>query len=431
MTRSATKAKKERGSSRKVSGSLLTVIHVDGNSVSALAGRRGESGFEIASACHMESSDAVETTRRLRHPIFMDTFFRVPASKSRVQEILGSIFSQKIYRNPTLAILSAEKIALGELEGEATEDARVDRWTRLLTQQMPRNPFDYPIGTLLRENQLADGRARSLLFQFRLADVLPFAHLLAENTPEFGGWLPATRCAAALLDHLSAEDPTQPFTICDMGKLRTLYATRLTDGRHFHHSIPVGLAGDLHSVSKSFSPTVDELSRLEKTYTSLLLPPEASSSMLLHEESSMNPQIECTRIARQVSHYALMSLESTLPSGAGQTRFPGHHYLVGRGSRLPGLRPYMEAVAGVPFRRIDRRPVEGVSIPKNTRWAEMGDNLLLLGALMHAATDDPVLITSDKRQFASPCVKGRVCSVPLLTEDQLYVFEHKTELKSE
>ncbi len=419
---------------RRPAGPLTeaTVVLIDGNSIAVLAGHRDEKFCHIEAFEHLELDEPVEVTKRLHHPVFMDTYFRFLSGKDHISRVLGHIFRKPVFQKPTVAVLSSEKTVLAEVQGPKVPKSRKGRQAKLLQQLLPLNPYDYPCAVVMSEADGKQNQSMTQVLRVRLADLLPFNKVIAEHAPKYHGSIPALRASTNIIQLLHEGSEDQPVTLCDVGKLRTLYTTALPGGRILHNAIPVGLAGDHLNTARSYLPTIDHLMRLEKALGVLLLSPETSTSFPVEsgKKGPGSPQIDCTRFASQIARYHLRSFDANLKEYlADPTHSSGVHYLSGRASRLPGLRQFMEAVIAAPLRRIDRRPIPGISLASGIKWSDLADNLLLVGALLEATSPDATFFSSEDGDFFSPPQNsGRHCSIATMDEGKLYVFEQRLEI---
>lgn len=407
--------------------SRLTAIMIDGNSIGAMAASRQPDGrMRVEAVRHVELDRLVELTRRLRHPIFMDVSYSFFPERELIADRLRDIFALPEFQNPTITLLAPEKVRHAESPGRPTQAGRRERLEKLLSDHLPFNPYDYPALLTCQDVQMDSHHDLTRITVARLADLLPLPQVVRSAGGLYAGIVPATTAASHVVRWLAPKEQTEPLLLCDVGKLRTLYTTLLPDGTVHHYPIPVGLARDDMHYFKSIAPSTDKLVAMQHTLGRLFFPPEVTPSPLFSGYAS-SPQIDCTRFAIQITRYAQRSIEATLRDVRGA--WPGSHYISGRSSRLPGLRDYIEARLHGKVRRIDRRPLRGVELAEGLTWAEVADNLLLLGALREALDPDPSrgapLLSGE---LTMPPLQGSACTIAKLRTDMLYVFEQKIDI---
>ncbi len=421
-------------------GSALTeavVVQIDGNSLSALSGR-SENGIVYVDALeHLELDEMVEVTKRLHHPVFMDTYFRLLSGKETIGRVLEHFFRNPLFARPAVALLSPEKSIVAELNGPPTERSKKGRQAKLIQQLLPLNPYDYPCGVRMEEHGGRDGKfSTTRVTRLRLAELMPLNSAVSPYASSFHGVVVGLSAAENVVRLLAKQNPDTAVTICDVGKLRSLYSTALPDGRVLHNAIPVGLAGDHLNSARSYTPTIDYLMKLDKAVGSLLLSPETSTSIPGDTSRSGgpgSPQVDCTRFASQIARYHMRSVEAHLrdqkPNESLDGPVPSVHYIGGRASRLPGMRAFVEAVIGAPLRRIDRRPISGIALAPGIKWADVADNALLLGGLIEATKPDGCFVSTGESEFQTVNPSSQqACSISALNENTLYVFEQKLEI---
>ena len=402
----------------------VTVLYVDGNSVAAMAVSATDSGYHVEGIEHLEVDRLLEVVKRLRHPIFMDLNFCLMPEKDLIQQYFRRFLERSVFDHPTVCLLAPEKVWPTSELGADTPDARAARRIHLFSTAMPVNPYEYPAVAVMEETSAPDGRSRTTLQRARLADFVQVAQVTQAIQPRLLGFCSGISAAQCVLEILPNDDPLQEGMLCDIGKLRTLYARRDAQGNLNFNPIPVGLARDDTHYFRSISPEMDKLNRLQASIGNLLFPPEATPSPLFSVTAS-SPQVDCTRLALQVSRYALRAF--TTPRTQKPAEPEPVRYLTGRGSRLPGLREYIEKKTNAEFRRLDRRPLQGVTVANGLRLGDVADNVMLLGAAIDTfrrARAGARLMTS---AYKSPPMKNRRCSIPDLEDGISYVFEHGTD----
>ncbi|MEO8377609.1 MAG: hypothetical protein ABI579_08050, partial [Candidatus Sumerlaeota bacterium] len=383
------------------------VVQIDGNSLSALSGRRENGVIYIDALEHLELDEPVEVTKRLHHPVFMDTYFRFLSGKDTISRVLEHFFRNPLFKRPAVALLSPEKSILNELNGPSAERSKRARQSKLINQLLPINPYDYPCAIRMEEVPGSDPRhSMTRVVRVRLADLLPFNKVIAAHASSYHGAVIALQAASNVLHLLASQSPDTTITLCDVGKLRTLYSTALPDGRVLHNAIPVGLAGDHLNSARSYTPTIEYLMKLDKALGSLLLSPETSTSFPGDTSKSGgpgSPQVDCTRFASQIARYHLRSVEAHLRDqesyDSQDSSLPSIHYIGGRSSRLPGLRAFVEGVIGAQLRRVDRRPIPGIALAPGIKWSDVADNMLLLGGLLEATKRGALLFSAGESEF--------------------------------
>ncbi|MCC6546282.1 hypothetical protein IT570_03850 [Candidatus Sumerlaeota bacterium] len=429
----------ESGASTLTGLAEAVVVQIDGNSLSALSGRNENGIIYIDALEHLELDEMVEVTKRLHHPVFMDTYFRCFAEKETISRVLGHFFRDPIFKRPAVALLSPEKALVGELNGPPTERSKKGRQAKLIQQLLPINPYDYPCAIRMEEHASQDGRhSVTRVTRVRLADLLPLNKSVASQASSYHGAVIGLHAAANVLNHLAKQGTGGAVTLCDVGKLRTLYSTVFPDGRILHNAIPVGLAGDHLNSVRSYTPTIEHLVKLDKALGTLLLSPETSTTFPGESSKSGapgSPQVDCTRFTSQIARYHLRSVEAHLSTGPNHSTADDAnqnvHFIGGRASRLPGMRAFVEAVIGASLRRLDRRPIPGIALAPGIKWSDVGDNALLLGGFLEVVKPDGLLISTGESEFhtVSPNAQ-QACSVNALCESTLYVFEQKLDVLS-
>ena len=405
----------------------LTAIMIDGNSIGAMAGSVKANGTVVVEAIrHYELDRLVELTRRLRHPIFMDVSYSFFPERELIADRLRDILSTPPFNNPVIALLAPEKIRTAETVGRPTPAGCRERLEKLLTEHLPFNPYEYPALLTYQDVELDTQHDLTRLSVARLADLLPLPQVVRAAGGEYIGIVAATAAASHVIRLMAPKEQSEPVLLCDVGKLRTLYTTLMPDGTIQHYPIPVGLARDDMHYFKSIAPSTDKLVQMQHSLGKLFFPPEVTPSPLFSGYAS-SPQIDCTRLAVQITRYAQRSIEATLKDIHGA--FLGSHYISGRASRLPGLRDYIEARLHGKVRRIDRRPLRSVDVADGVTWGEVGDNVLLLGALLEAfrpnAKLGPALMAGE---LVMPPLQQSSCTIAKLKADVLYVFEQKIDI---
>jgi hypothetical protein len=400
----------------------VTVLYLDGNSIAAMAVSRSDDGYAVDAVEHLELDKLLEVVTRLRHPIFMDLNFCLLPEKELIQSQFSRFLEKAIFNRPMVMLLAPEKVQQFDLVGEVGAKAMEQRRTKLLRQQLPINPYEYPSVISLKERPVAAGQRRTTLVRLRLADLVQISQIVKSLAGNFLGYCSPLEAAARVSGLLAEEDPTKPVLICDVGKLRTYYIRREAMGSVVCNPIPVGLARDDTHYFKSISPDPGKLQVLNQTLGTLLFPPEATPSPLFSGNTS-SPQVDCTRLALQLSRYALRAFSEDGTPGCAQAV----RYLTGRGSRVPELREYMQKKTGDEFRRIDRRPIHGIDLAPNIRWGDVADNFLMLGAgieALEAVTPGARLIDDHYRPLN---LKRRFRSIGELELDASYVLEQRIE----
>ncbi|MBI1292538.1 hypothetical protein GC173_15070, partial [bacterium] len=289
---------------------------------------------------------------------------------------------------------------------------------------VPVNPYEYPAVVLLHDEAAPAGQMVTELQRMRLADLVQSNSITQPFSDRLLGFCSGIDAARRVVERLPMEDEGQQVMLCDIGKLRTLYARQDQRGVMTFNPIPVGLARDDTHYFRSIAPEMDKLRSLQATIGNLLFPPEATPSPLFSLTAS-SPQVDCTRLALQVSRYALRAFNTEGQPGLGEPE--PVRYLTGRGSRLPGMREYIEKKTNAEFRRLDRRPLDGVSLAKGLRWGDVADNVLLLGAALEAFRLDSLGRNLINAKYKAPPMKNRRCSIADLRDDVSYVFEHGVE----
>lgn len=406
----------------------VTAVYVDGNSVSCASMAGGEDGsLLVEGLCHHEEEEFFETARRLHHPVFMDVDCAVFNRKERLGEVIGGLLGARRGNYPVIGVLAPEKTFTREQTGPLPGQGSGERWRSLLREYLPANPFDFPAAFLLEEEHDPAVGARSRLLRFRMSDLLPFEQILRGVAPAYAGLVPAQRSLRRMATLLWEGAGHAPTTLCDVGKLRTIYATVPPAGGCEENCIPVGLARDDRHYFRSMTPTIEGVQRAAMATGKLILPSEAAQ-LSLHPGESSTPQGDATRMAIQVSRYAARSMENSLAACHGEGEgYPGAHYLTGRASRVPGLRQYMEGTIRTPLRRIDRRPIDGLTLAGGVTWADVADCLLPLGACLDALDSRPApgALLNDVGEPLT--FRGRLCTVADLQPGQLYLLEQGTQ----
>lgn len=388
-----------------------------------VSARSSDDGVEILKVTHEECEDLLEVTRRTRHPVFMDSEGSVFTGRRILQQAIQKVLDNLGHDFPVVGILAPEKLRYHEKLGEDTERDLAQRRTTLLREYKPVSPLDYP-STFFFNEQKGGIReeACTTLYLVRLKDLIPMDQVIRECTPNFLGLIPSQCAVVSAMRCVWEFRPPSPLTLCDIGKLRTLYSTILPDGRSVHHTIPVGLARDDSYYFKSIKPARNEINALADSVGQVFFP--ADSSPLPTTNAPINcPQIELTRLALQVSRYALRSLEFSLEAWKKGDAYSGAHFLTGMGSRVPGLRQYIEERTRTPLRRFDRRPIPGVILHEGVKWAETADAFLPFGAcvaMLRKSVERPALLNLKESPRYFP---ERMCSVTKLEPRKLYVME--------
>jgi hypothetical protein len=197
------------------------------------------------------------------------------------------------------------------------------------------------------------------------------------NTP-FLGMVTGDRALNEVFSYMGRMDTSRPLALVDVGKLRTLYLGGFLGRPLFIHAIPVGLARDDQHYFTSITPTLAHLDAIDRQLGTLLFPPDATPSPVFDPLIS-TPQVDCTRFSMQVARYADRTRRDLLGMTGGSNSV---FYVTGRASRLPGFRRYLESKTSVRFRRLDRRPVDGIHLEGNVTWPDVSDHLLPIGAAL-------------------------------------------------
>lgn len=406
----------------------LTCVMIDGNSVVAVAGQMEGKQLRILGIEHRELEKLVEVTRRLHHPIFMDVDACLFVEKDLISRHLKEMLSRSVFNNPTLVIVAPDKFFEVRLKGPSDKASVADRRSKLLSQYMPINPFDYPSAVVFQElkNKNESGSTSTTrLIRMRLADVIPLVDMVKANSQSFIGLASSMTASAQIITQLKRENPHDPVVLCDVGKLRTLYTTLMPDGSLAYNAIPVGLARDNQYYFKSIPPRAEALLLLESKLGSLMFPPDATPGPLFSGRAG-GPQVECTRLGVQLARYALRTLESNMGLTESPEGVPGTHYLSGRGSLVPGIRNYMEVRLGTGLRRLDKRPLPGIVLEPTVRWPDVADNLLPVGGLLEAFIPTAESCGMITPELNKPPLKNGTCTVAAMKLDTMYVFEHRT-----
>ncbi|MCC5876685.1 MAG: hypothetical protein JJU11_10750 [Candidatus Sumerlaeia bacterium] len=405
----------------------ICAVYVDGNSISGVSARKKEGKVEVIAATHRDSAEFHEMNRRKHHPIFMDVDSSVYKRRESLIEAISSIVREIGPGLPVIGVLAPEKLFHHERTGENSEKARHHRLLSLLREYRPVNPFDYPSTLFIEETAVPEtNESRTAINRIRLTDLLPLDQVISQCCDNYVGLIPAQTAVTAAVRPVWEFRPPAPLTICDVGKLRTIYSTILPDGKPIHHSIPVGLARDDKYYFESFTPTREAISALARELGKLFLPAEATP-LPLTTNFMRAPQFDLTRMALQVSRYAVRSLEYSLEAWKEDGTFPGAHFISGGGSRVPGLRQYIEEKTHTPLRRFDRRPIPGITLAEGLKWADISDSIFSLGACMSLLNDGP----SPKLISMKPSLGDlplKMCTVSKLVQRRLYVLEQTTQL---
>ncbi len=405
----------------------VTIIEIDGNSIGALAMAQDGDKLVVEASHHVELDKLVEVVEKMRHPVFMD----LPKSNFPDVQLLASrlkdIFSQEVYRNPVVAVLGGEKFHRAMEIGEESDLGRDKRRKKLLNSNLPINPLVYPCVIAFREENAGPGKSMTVLLKIRLMDLFPIGVLLEKYAPRYLGAVTAQTATANLLQVLSEQDDSgKPTSLCNVGKMRTLYSTWDAQGRFTHDEIPVGLARDDMHYFRSISPVTAQLNRMKIALGSLFFPPEVTPSPLFTGWAS-SPQIDCTRFAIQVSHYAERSFGMDPRRDIDSVEEGRNFYLTGRASRIVGLRQFLENKIGVTLRRIDRRPIKGVELANDVKWADLADNVIPFGAGLQVLKPRRQSIGLITHKFLPPPMKDGYCTVGEMADGALYVFEQRVE----
>lgn len=406
-------------------GAPLTAIMVDGNSFVAASGRHDGENLHVENLMHMELDRLVEVTRRLRHPIFMDVGFSHYPGRDLITERLRDTLARPEFDHPVVIVVSPDKLRVEEITGPNDEKSKKNRAKALLLGSLPFNPYEFPSVIQLQQTNMGDHGVTRVIAA-RLADTLPLVNAVREVDGRFAGLISGLSASAEIVNRLIGVDENQYVILSDVGKLRTLYTVKHPDGRIHYSPIPVGLARDDVHYFKAIAPSATQLIELGHSLGNLLFPPESTPSPLFSGYIS-SPQIDCTRFAIQISRYAARCLD-------GQNCNSEHpekvvHYLAGRASRLPGLRPYMEARLNHNVRRIDRRPLSGIRVANKLHWGDLADSLSPVGALIEAVKPGLNSHGLLRGKLHAPPIRREVCTIGKIEENQLYVFERKIEMR--
>lgn len=413
------------GSNEKQRGNRLTAVSIDGNSIGVMAAEAVNGKLNVLATKHRELDALLEVIKRLRHPIFMNVNLSWFPEKEKVKALVAEMLEEPVFRNPLIGLLPAEKIGAYEVSGEEGEDAARVRRDALLDSHAPSDPFSYPCTVLFQEFEVSPGHYGTRMWVARLAEIVPQLEILQATGLEVVGLLPAARAAHQLIQRVESDLAGQPVTICHVGKLRTMYSTRLPDDHVLHNPIPVGLARDDVHYFESIKPTVASLISLKERLGSLLLPPETTPSPIGSRWAS-TPQLDCTRFASQISRYALRAMKANRDTTNGEWPTAGIHYLSGRGSRFPGLDNYMKVRIQGDVRLLERAAIPSVGFAEGVDWEEARDNLLCIGALCEGAlgsSEGSVLITGDFKSLGNSGHEKR--SFPNLKAGVVYVLEQR------
>jgi hypothetical protein len=385
-----------------------------------MAVRRLAAGFEVVALRHVELESLVEVVKRVRHPIFMDATFCLFPEKSRIHEALLSILDDSAFQTPVVGLIAPDKIQPFEAPGLASTAATQDRRRALLKQALPINPYEYPSALFLQEREVPGGGALSRVTRMRLADLLQNNQAMNPPHPRFSGFVSALAAAEAVAELLPSEEAGGAVRLCDVGKLRTLYLNAEGEKPPQLFAIPVGLARDDMHYFKNLPIEIAKLEALRSHFGPILLPSDVTPAPAFNGGSTL--QLDSTRLAVQVSRYASRAFPRLLEGPEPV------HYLTGRGSRLPGMRDFLEKRLGEPIRRLDRRPLDDVALAPGIRWADVADHILLLGGAMEVLRPTPRSVGIVPTDYRIPPVRSNRCSIADLSLDTAYIFEQPCEV---
>lgn len=379
----------------------VVAVNIDGNMIAAAVVSISPRGQVCVHALRtIELPGPILTVDRVVHPIFMDVDFIDRQNDALAAEGLRDLFSDPRFRRPVVAVypagmapthVEADPAAGADLAGlQATCAAKV---------RAP-NPYAYPRLVSIDNTPPLRGGTRARAWWTRFDDILLLAGLFQDTGVPFLGFTVGWRALEEIIAVCREVGQTDehPTTIVETGKLWTHYVGAQRGQVLFNHAIPVGLMRDGIYYFKSFSPTISELDSINYQVGSLLFPPDATPSPLFDMPVS-TPQVDCTRYCLQVARYS-QRVQLDIWAEEIKPILPVTYYLCGAGSRVPGMRQYVEARTGMHFRRLDRRPLPGLTLGEGVNWPAVADHLLPVGAAIgyhHRGQSRWGLVLRDRR----------------------------------
>ncbi len=400
---------------KRDAGRTATAVSVDGNSLSAVSVSLQSGKVRVEGVEHHELDHLVEVKRRIRHPVYMDLDVSVFPGKHIIASFYEVLFSQSRFRHPAVAVLPSTRVQADSMEGEATATAALARRERLIEEHLPRNPMKYPLVFLFREYRKSPGLSVTRLASFRLADFFPMVKMIGNLGAESLGAIYASDALERVLRLLNPAGIDGSISLCNIGKLRTLYATSLANGGIDHNPIPVGLARAGTQYFTSFEPSAVGVRKLREQYGDLF-PVSASNETPPPDD----PLGEIGMFASQVARFA-----GRASKGSQAARGP---LLVGGvGSHVPGLIDYLNRRTGGRVMHLEDSPSNPLRFADAISWSEVTDNILGLGAALEAIDPSPWALGPLRPEFhPTPLANGR-CSVSEMGDGQLYVLEQSLE----
>ncbi len=354
-----------------------TVLYVDGNSFSLVAGHLKDDRVHISAVEHLEVDRLLEVSKRLRHQVFMDVDLYYYKGADQIGKFLQDNLEKKGFQNPVILAVAPDRFSIFDEKDETLGNTLGMRWRSLFKAQVPRNPYSYPLSFLFQTYQASTG-------SYTRFGVGPFSHLaqaaeiLKKKSIPFEGFIPVARATTQVSRLLRDAQPGRDIILLDVGKLRSIYTTSLQSGDVHHYTIPVGLARDDNHYFESFTPTFAQLEQLVSTQGQLLLPPEVTPSPLFNARAS-TPIVDCTRFANQL---ALSALRVTkVQQNLGKSSSPCSIFLTGVASRLPGLIEYLRKRTKAEIAHFDEVVLDKIVPGEGISPEDLSNNLAGVGAL--------------------------------------------------
>lgn len=405
---------------RHAPGDPVTAIALDGNSVIAAAVSLAEDGGLVVHYLRtIELDDVIMQVERYAHPIFMDVDYLFFPDTGLLGDALREIAGDPRFQNPVVGVFPAHCVAEWSTTANAKPHAAMQPDIEGLQSA---NPYAYPRVFGIDRDSSPGGESASV-WSARLDDILALGAELRRARLPFLGLVTGRRAAAEAIRLLATPESEEPFTLIDVGKLRTLYAGFSGRRVRFSHVIPVGLIRDDIHYFTSTPPVVTRLMHLEQELGGLFSSPNQTPSPSSESDTS-SPQEDCTRFALQVARYTSRVLHDVWPGTpeSQSMRF----VLAGRPSRLPGFREFLEQKVGVRIETLDENPPAGIRLGPGSDWRDLADHLPALGAAVAFHRRDlsrSGLILRDRRPQR---LRGNRLDPDILDPSDLYLIERAT-----
>ncbi len=398
----------------------VTGVCIDGNTLSAAALSYSSSEPVVEAVGTVELERLVERVDRITHPIFMDMDVLHYVDRNSLQRGLAELLSDPALRNPIMAVFPADCAKAAAESGSSAD--HMDRVTRgILSTAQSSNPNRYPRIVGVETAPAPDGE-ETHVWSARLSDVLACTDQFHSLGLPFLGVVTGKRALAEAMNPVCGQDGSGARTLIDVGRLRSVYVGAAGGAVRFVHAIPVGLARDNTHYFNSLPPRLSEVEHLQQNYGTLFLPAHGTPSGLF-ESGNPSPQVDCTRLAVQISRFAHRVVKNVWREAvghAGELRIS----LSGRPSRIAGLKEFVSAQIGVPVTALDASPIPGLGVAGDVGWSAATDHLMPIGAGLAWFRREESrfgMVLRDRRPVRVSCADD-LESVAL--DDSVFIVEH-------